>query len=87
MNDSDRTPDCGHHREWGEVLTDWETCDECGKTVCFDIDCSNGWKWGDDGALVCFDHDGNDDEIARLQDEIARLRAALAEAELEGQTP
>ena len=35
----------GHH--------DWETCDECGRTVCFDADCTNGYGW-DDGALLCY---------------------------------
>jgi hypothetical protein len=46
-------PECGHWRHWdqehGECLGhyDWETCDDCGKKVCFDIDCENGWRWTD----------------------------------------
>ena len=33
---------------------DWEECDQCGRLVCFDIDCPNGWVW-DDCDLVCLD--------------------------------
>ena len=54
----DGAPTCGHHRHWNDGVVDdgtgdWETCDECGKAVCFDLDCPNGWTWGDDGAVLC----------------------------------
>lgn len=58
-------PACGHFRHWNKTCADgsapcpdgdghhaYETCDECGRTVCFDIDCGNGYAW-DGGALLC----------------------------------
>jgi hypothetical protein len=64
-------PGCGHFRHWDEPCrygdhticadkaghTDFEHCDECGKEVCFDIDCANGWRWTDGGTIECYDHD------------------------------
>lgn len=34
---------------------DYEKCDECGKAVCFDTVCENGWRW-DGGNIICYDH-------------------------------
>jgi hypothetical protein len=63
VNKPDDAPKCGHWRHWnqehGECLGhyDWETCDECGRKVCFDIDCENGWRWDEDMAVICFLHE------------------------------
>lgn len=62
--DFEPDPECGHYRHWdrpdhGECLghDDYETCDECGKKVCFDIRCDNGWRWSGDGLdVLCYDH-------------------------------
>lgn len=60
---------------------DWETCDECGRLVCFGIDCPNGWRW-ENGEIVGFhqhDHRDNIDWeaakvwIKRISDGAARL--------------
>lgn len=61
-------PPCGHFRHWGDGVIDdgtgdWETCDECGRLVCFDTDCPNGWRW-DGTDVLCYTHDG-----ARARDE------------------
>ena len=61
-------PDCGHFRHWddGEVdegTGDWERCDECGRLVCFDMDCENGWHWDGDMAVICFRHADEEDDL------------------------
>jgi len=58
-------PDCDHWRHWArpeiECLPhcdrhyDWETCDDCGREVCFDIDCANGWRWVDGAIVQCYE--------------------------------
>jgi hypothetical protein len=58
-------PSCDHYRHWDrqdcppgcDGHYDFETCDECGKEVCFLIGCDNGWRWSDDGVVVlCYNH-------------------------------
>ena len=56
--DPDGAPACGHYRHWDDGVVDdgtgdWEQCDECGKLVCFDLDCPNGWARSEDGSVLC----------------------------------
>jgi len=59
-------PECNHWRHWARPASecpphcdghyDWETCDDCGRKVCFDIDCENGWRWVDGMTVSCYLH-------------------------------
>lgn len=58
-------PSCDHFRHWDDDSClkwggrcdghfDWETCDTCGREVCFDIDCENGWLWENGVTVRCY---------------------------------
>jgi hypothetical protein len=56
--DENPPPPCGHYRHWADGVQDngtgdWETCDDCGRLTCFDLDCENGWGWTDHGTVRC----------------------------------
>ena len=55
---TDQELDCGHFRHWSDGVVDegtgdWESCDECGNPVCFEVDCANGYGWSS-STLLCY---------------------------------